>query len=109
MLVALGVSAQAQQHSFVWLTYPQWERLPQAERMFYLAGAFDSLAQFVKDDLDKRIVLHYSSCIERSGMRLAQFSDHVGDYGRVHPEVQGSSMQGVMINYLIALCGKPPG
>ena len=49
--------------------------------------------------------IFYSKCMRDSGMSLRQFADHVAAYGQAHPEVQGTTMQGVMIKYLGALCG----
>ncbi len=107
-LAALCTLAHAEGFSFIWVTYAQWERLPEAQRVYYLGGAFDSLSGFAGTDAEEKVAVHFSKCMSESGMTLRQFTAHVASYAETRPDLQGGTMQGVMINYLIALCGKVP-
>jgi hypothetical protein len=107
VLLLTGV-ARAEDFSFIWIDYSKWERLPEAGRMMYLAGAFDSLTGFSVGHASDRMVVHYSKCMSNSGMNLQQFSGHVAAYAQTRPDLQGQTMQVVMGNYLGALCGLPP-
>jgi hypothetical protein len=101
-------AARAEDFSFIWVDYSQWGRMPEAQRMMYLAGAFDSLTGYAVDRATRQMAVHYSKCMKNSGMSLQQFSGHVAAFAQTRPDLQGTTMQGVMINYLIALCGTPP-
>ena len=118
--------ARAEDFSFIWLTYAQWERLSADDRAAYLAGAFDSLTGFgnggagrVADAFDslmgfanadagRKVAVHYSKCMRNAGMSLGQFSEKVLAFGLSRPDLQGTTVQRVLINYLIGLCGTPP-
>jgi hypothetical protein len=40
-------------------------------------------------------------------MTQLDVANNLRGYVRTHPEFQGDSVQGTLINYLIALCGTP--
>lgn len=101
-----GTTAQAGEYFF--RNYSEWERSRYAEKMAYLAGAFDTLVS-VGVEQQGKAMQHYDKCMIDSRMDLAQFTDAVSAFGRAHPEAQGPiySVQGTMLQYLIRLCGLP--
>jgi hypothetical protein len=97
--------AHAQETVWLWITYSQWERLAPEQKVFYMAGAFDSLMGVSSNEKGVKMALHYSKCISDSGMKLREFTDRVAAYAESHPKLQGGTVQGAMINYLVELCG----
>ena len=91
----------------VYLTYSQWEAMPPFGRDAYIAGAFDSLVEISASSNDN-YQKHYNSCLVRQQMTNGQLADNVRAYAASRPELQTGGVVGAMLNYLIALCGKPP-
>jgi hypothetical protein len=105
-LLLMTVSANAQIKTY--FGYFKWDRLPDDQRMVYIAGALDSLVGFSAGDQGQRTSQHYSNCVHGAGVSAGQLSENVHAYARAHPEVQRHSMQVVLGTYLGTLCGLPP-
>jgi hypothetical protein len=105
--VSLMATTAANANSYLWINYSQWERLPKDMRTAYVAGAFDTLAGVASDERQMKISTHYSECMSKSGMELDELATHVLTFAQTRPDLQGGTVQGVLINYLIGLCGKP--
>jgi hypothetical protein len=91
-----------------YLTYAQWRALPVESRALYIAGAFDSLIGFASDGGDVAVNRHYSNCLAQSHMTNKQLAINVSNFVDGKPELQGKSVQGGLINYLLEMCGAPP-
>ena len=104
--VVLCTVAHAQ--ILIWLNYSQWERLPRDAKVAYLAGAFDSLVGLADDQTQIQMALRYSKCVSSTHMSPRQLTDSVSAFGAAHLELQGFTVQRVLVNYLISLCGTPP-
>jgi len=101
-LIALSVSSAAQSNYF---TYQQWLAMPEPGRVAYLAGAYDSLLTFAEDE---QVTSHYSRCLNMAQMTNFQLAANVLSFAKDRPALQTGSVQGALINYLIAACGKLP-
>ena len=108
IVTTLAMCAVANAQVLNWWNYSQWERLPADAKVAYIVGAFDSLVGYFSDDLHAKMSAHYSKCVFDTRMSLTQLSERVAAFGQAHPELQGGTVQTVMVNYLISLCGKPP-
>ena len=74
------LSALHGRFSFIWFNDSKWARMPEEQRMTYLAGEFDSLAGFATGTASKQMAAHYNKCMKTSGMNLGQFSAHVAAF-----------------------------
>jgi len=85
-------------------TFSQWEKLQDDDRTAYIARFIDTLRTMAATEPAQRAARHYSQCIMRSKLTARQLANF---YVRARPEMQGSSVQHAMNNYLNALCGRP--
>jgi hypothetical protein len=107
VIATVVVCSIAHAQILIWWNYSQWERLPQDAKVAYLAGAFDSLVGLADDQTQIQMALHYSKCVSSTHMSPRQ-TDNVSAFGTAHPELRGFTLQRVLVNYLISLCGTPP-
>src|SRR5262249_9504002 len=89
-------------------TFSQWERLPDDDRVAFIAGHIETLAAIAATEPAQTTARHYSDCIMRSRLTARQLANYLREYVRARPELQGSSVQHAMDSYLDALCGRPP-
>jgi hypothetical protein len=89
-------------------TYSQWEQLSPDARAYYIAGTFDFLVSIATTDEDERVASYYSKCINDANMTYGQLSENLKIYASERPSLQGGTVQFVLFQYLIALCGAPP-
>jgi hypothetical protein len=108
IIAAVVVCSVAHAQILIWWNYSEWERLPQDAKVAYLAGAFDSLVGLADDQMQIQMALHYSKCVSGTHMSPRQLTDGVSAFGAAHPELRGFTVQRVLVNYLISLCGTPP-
>jgi len=87
-----------------YFNYLQWSVLPPIPRAAYIAGVFDSLTGYSANDVESK---HYFICIERAAMKNTQLAENVVQFASTRPALQTSSVQKVLLQYLIAACGKP--
>jgi hypothetical protein len=102
MLLLFSVPASAQ-----WYGYSSWDRLPKEGRVGYVMGIADSLMIFAASDSDIRTAQHRQACLIKSGMTGQQFTENVSNYAKMHPQLQGGTVQIIVVNYLNELCGLP--
>jgi len=108
MICGLALPSQAQEpYSYNFYTYAKWQRLPAEMRMTYVGGALDVLTGVANTDEEKKVGGHYAKCLNESGFRLRQLTDNIDAYAAAHPNIQRNTMPGVVIDYLIELCGAP--
>ena len=88
-------------------TFSQWEKLQDDERTAYIAGLLDSLETMTATEPAQRTARHYTQCLMRSRLTAGQLADFLREYVRARPELQGSSVQRAINEYLKALCGRP--
>jgi len=89
------------------LTYAEWVRMKPDMRAIYVAGAYDALITFAMSDEQRAVNAHYSNCITRSKMTVAQLAESVRQYAKDKPNLQ-DYVETPLINYLYEFCGAPP-
>jgi hypothetical protein len=88
-------------------TFSQWEKLQDDDRTAYIAGLIDSLETMAATEAAQRTAQHYSQCLMRSRLTARELADFLREYVRARPEMQGSSVQRAINDYLNVLCGRP--
>ena len=88
-------------------TFSQWERLHDDDRAAYIARSIDMLGTMAGPEPAQKAARHYSQCMMRSQLTARQLESFLREYVRARPELQGSSVQRAMNDYLQALCGRP--
>ena len=88
-------------------TFSQWEKLQDDDRSAYIAGLIDSLETMAATEAAQRTAQHYSQCLMRSRLTARELADFLREYVRARPEMQGSSVQRTINDYLNVLCGRP--
>ena len=78
-------------------------------RTAYMTGAYDSLVGYVATPEEAMMAKHYVDCLLRARMTNTQLSENVREYAAPRPKFHGSTPQDALVNYLIELCGSPPG
>jgi hypothetical protein len=88
-------------------TFSQWEKLQDDERTAYIGGLIDSLETVAAIEPAQRTARHYTQCLMRSRLTAGQLAAFLREYVKARPEMQGSSVQRAINEYLKALCGRP--
>jgi len=88
-------------------TFSQWERLHDDDRAAYIARSLDMLGTMAGPEPAQKAARHYSQCLMRSRLTARELASFLREYVRARPELQGSSVQHAMNDYLHALCGRP--
>ena len=88
-------------------TFSQWEKLQDDDRTAYIARFIDTLRTMAATEPAQLAARHYSQCIMRSRLTARQLANFLREYVRARPEMQGSSVQHAINDYLNALCGRP--
>jgi len=88
-------------------TFSQWERLHDDDRAAYIARSIDMLGTMAGPEPAQKAARHYSQCLMRSRLTARELASFFREYVRARPELQGSSVQHAMNDYLHALCGRP--
>src|SRR6516164_3229617 len=88
-------------------TFSQWERLHEDDRAAYIARSIDMLGTIAGPEPAQKAARHYSQCLMRSRLTARELASFLREYVRARPELQGSSVQHAMNDYLHALCGRP--
>ena len=102
-LMLLSSSASSQYYN-----YSDWDRMSEAYRVVYLAGAFDALVTYVTNEDGAKAASHYKKCVMDDRMTAIQLSRNVHAYVKAHPKLKGEKVQGGLLEYLQELCGLPP-
>jgi len=89
-------------------SYPQWVALDETHRAVYIAGVFDALIGLVKDKDDLPVTKHYDNCITRANISNGELADKLIAFVKIRPDLQGRSVSGALINFLVTFCGPPP-
>jgi hypothetical protein len=105
VLIALLVSSAAQSR---YLTFQTWSAASETFRVAYIAGAYDSLVIFAEGEQEERISAHYERCIGAAKMQNGQLAANVLNFAKDKPELHTGSVQGALLQYLIAACGVLP-
>jgi hypothetical protein len=88
-------------------TFSQWERLHADDRAAYIARSIDMLGTMAGPEPAQKAARHYSQCLMRSQLTARQLASFLREYVSARPELQGSSVQHAINDYLHALCGRP--
>jgi hypothetical protein len=72
-----------------------------------IARFIDTLRTMAATELAQLAARHYSQCIMRSRLTARQLANFLREYVRARPEMQGSSVQHTINDYLNALYGRP--
>ena len=96
-----------QAHAQVYYSYPQWDRLSEAEQAIYIAGADDSLVSIASPS-SAAAARHYSRCLATNRLTSEQLARNVRAFVASRPDLQKGPVQGGLVNYLVELCGAPP-
>jgi hypothetical protein len=81
-------------------TFSQWEGLQDDDRAAYIAEFIDMLATMAATQPAQRAARHYTQCIMRSQLTAWQLANFLREYARARPELQPSSVQHAMNDYL---------
>src|SRR5438034_5648837 len=92
------------QHEY---TCCRWEKLQDDDSTAYIARFIDTLRTMAATEPAQLAARHYSQCIMRSRLTARQLANFLREYVRARPEMQGSSVQHAINDYLNALCGRP--
>jgi hypothetical protein len=103
LMTLVFLTSFAQPSGATWLTYSEWQQLPQASQAFYIAGAFDTYSTLGNFDRYK----HFEGCVKRRGITLQQLSANIEKFASTRPRLQNSFVHLAMANYLLQLCGSP--
>jgi hypothetical protein len=106
LLLAL-LSCPASAQVSVYYTFAQWDKLPNEQRAAYVAGLADTLAILATAESTKQFALHYNQCIRQNKTTPLQLANNMRDFARPLKEMQNETVQGVLVNYLVAACGAP--
>ena len=90
----------------VYLNYGQWVQMPISFREMYVAGAFDAIS-IVAIPEHATFAGHYNTCIARIGLSTGQLAENMKAFGETQPGLQNKPAPGVLMRYLISLCGTP--
>jgi hypothetical protein len=90
----------------VYFKYSDWEQMPTSLREIYVAGAFDAVSTVT---VAEGVVAawHYNECVARIGMSASQLSENLKAYAESRPDLQYKSTPGVLMRYLVSVCGTP--
>ena len=103
----LFVVLVGQAHAQVYYSFPQWDRLSEAEQAIYIAGAYDSLVSIASPNTASA-ARHYSRCLATNRLSSEQLARNVRTFVANRPDLQKGPVQGGLVNYLVELCGAPP-
>jgi hypothetical protein len=92
----------------LYLNYGQWEQMPTSFREMYVAGAFDALST-IAIPAQAKIARHYNECVTKAGLSTGQIAENMKAYATTQPNLQNKPVPGVLMRYLISLCGTPAG
>jgi hypothetical protein len=111
VFIALLVSLPAQAY---YVTYQQWLAMSEGPRSAYLIGSFDGYLYddtqfFVSQQWQIDATFHYEMCLSKAKMTSGQLAMNVINFARDKPELHTQPVQHVLMNYLFAACGAPPG
>src|SRR4051812_16449006 len=101
LLLLLAWPAFAEVH--LYYTFSEWERLQDDDRAAYVARLIDTLETMASTEPAQRMARHYSECIMRSQLTARQLANFPRVYVRARPQLQGSSVQRAINDYLNAL------
>ena len=104
LLSALWVG---QVHAQVYYSFPDWDRLSEAEQAIYIAGAYDSIVSIASPNTASA-ARHYSRCLASIRLSSEQLARNVRTFVANRPDLQKGPVQGGLVNYLVELCGAPP-
>ena len=103
----LSALSLGQAHAQVYYSYPQWDRLNEAEQAIYIAGAYDSLVSIASPNTASA-ARHYARCAASNRLSSEQLARNVRAFVAGRPDLQKGPVQGGLVNYLVELCGAPP-
>jgi hypothetical protein len=103
----LSVLLVGQAHAQVYYSYPEWDRLSEAEQAIYIAGAYDSLVSIASPNTASA-ARHYSRCVANNRLSSEQLARNIRAFVAGRPALQKGPVQGGLINYLVELCGAAP-
>ena len=96
-----------QANAQVYYSYPEWDRLNEADQAVYIAGAYDSLVSIASPNTASA-ARHYSRCVANNRLSSEQLARNVRAFVAGRPALQKGPVQGGLVNYLVELCGAPP-
>jgi hypothetical protein len=90
----------------VYLNYGQWVQMPIGLREMYVVGAFDTLST-VAVPAQAIVAKHFNECVARAGLSSGQLTENMQAFAEAQPDLQSKPAAGVLVRYLISLCGTP--
>jgi hypothetical protein len=96
---------QIQMH---YMNYGHWVGESAEARSYCIAGMFHA---YVSTDIGDggKAASHYSRCLLRSGMKSDQLAAGVLRFSQARPALHAQPLLGALLQYLVAVCGNPPG
>jgi len=89
-----------------YLSFAQWQQMPEGERSAYVAGAFDAYLAFSQSYAPS--AEHYLKCVQKLNLARGALSTNVSSFASSRPAVHAQTVPGIMVQYLFQTCGTPP-
>jgi hypothetical protein len=90
------------------MNYGRWVGASAEARSYYVAGMIDA---YLTTDIGDgaKAAKHYSRCIAQSGMNSDQLAGAMLRFAQTRPDLHATPLLGALLQYLVAVCGAPPG
>jgi hypothetical protein len=109
ILIAALISSAAQAY---YVSFQQWQAMPELARNAYIAGAFDGFLYENSTILSpawlQETAFHYEMCLSKAKMKNGQLAANVLNFASDKPKLQTGTVQDALRGYLFAACGAPP-
>lgn len=92
----------------IYRTYAQWAGMSAGERAAYIAGSADTIISVSDGDDGTKTSLHYYQCLLRSKITSTQLAENILRFAESRPDLHAGTVQGALLQYLIAACGARP-
>jgi hypothetical protein len=89
-----------------YVSFAQFQKMPEGERSAYIAGAFDAYLAF--SQAYGSSAEHYLKCVQKLNLAPSLLSSNVLSFAVARPALHGQTVPGIMIQYLFQTCGTPP-
>jgi hypothetical protein len=107
--LALLVSPAAQAY---YVTYQQWQAMPELARNAYIIGAFDGYlyesSQLISPAREQAAAFHYEMCLSKAKMTNGQLAANVLNFASDKPKLHTGPVQQALFEYLFSACGAAP-
>ena len=82
--------------------------MPTSLREMYVAGAFDAVST-IAIPAQAKVARYFNECVTKAGLSTGQLAENMKAYAGTQSNLQNKPVPGVLMRYLISLCGTPAG